>query len=111
MNILFNNEKEKEFYQNFPKLKKAYGEKLGKMITRRITEVESFESVGYLLDSQIGKGHFLKGEYKNCIALRLTANYRLIIEPIYSEGTDFSRLDLYSLRIVTILKVEDYHGN
>ncbi|WP_059171979.1 hypothetical protein [Bacillus sp. FJAT-27445] len=111
MNILFKNDKERELYQNFSKLRKIYGEKLGKLITRRIQELEAFDSVGQLLDSKVGKGHFLKAEYKNCIALRLTSNYRLIIEPVYGEDTDFAHLDIYGLKIVTILKVEDYHGN
>lgn len=110
MNILFETNKEKAFYEDFKALRKSYGNDLAKLITKRIIQIESFESVGDLLDSGIGKGHYLKGNYKNCIALSLTGNYRLIIRPLHDEDTDFSQLDNYSLTIVTILKVEDYHG-
>jgi mRNA-degrading endonuclease YafQ of YafQ-DinJ toxin-antitoxin module len=109
VNILFKTEKEKEFYQDFNKLKKKHGLQLAKIITRRIQEMESFESVGTLFDSKLGKGHFLKGQYKGYFALSLTGNFRLIVEP-QNENTDLSHLDLNSLKIVTIIKVEDYHG-
>ncbi|MDZ4579780.1 hypothetical protein [Bacillus cereus] len=110
MNILFKNEKEKDFYEDFKKLRKKFGPDLATRITKRISQIEAFESVGDLLDSKLGKGHYLNHDYKNCIGLSLTGNYRLIIEPTYNEGTDFSQLDNYNLKIVTILKVEDYHG-
>lgn len=110
MNILFETDKDKEFYENFVALKKCFGNDLARMITKRIDQIESFESIGELLDSKLGKGHYLKENYKNCIALNLNKNYRLIIKPVYNEIEDFSRLDNYNLKIVTILKVEDYHG-
>ena len=110
MNILFETDKDKAFYEDFKALRKSYGNDLAKLITRRLNEIDDFDSVGDLLDSGIGKGHYLKNNYRNCIGLSLTGNYRLIIRPLYDEDTDFSQLDNYSLSKVTILKVEDYHG-
>ncbi|QDZ95922.1 hypothetical protein [Bacillus altitudinis] len=110
MNILFETDKERAFFEDFKLLRKRYGNDLAKLITRRIIEIESHDSVGDLLSSGIGKGHYLKGNYKNCIALNLTGNYRLIIRPFLGEDIDISQLNNYRLTIVTILKVEDYHG-
>ena len=110
MNILFETDKDKAFYEDFKALRKRYGNDLAKLITRRLNEIDDFDSVGDLLDSGIGKAHYLKNNYKNCIGISLTGNYRLIVRPLYDEDTDFSQLDNYSLTIVTILKVEDYHG-
>lgn len=110
MDILYEKEKDKRLYEDFKALRKKHGNDLARIITKRITQIESFETVGDLLDSGLGKGHYLKNNYQNCIALSLTGNYRLIIKPHYYEDTDFSQLDNYTLEIVTILKVEDYHG-
>lgn len=110
MDILFETNKDKAFYEDIKALRKKYGNDLAKAITKRIVQIETFGSVGELLDSGIGKGHYLTANYKNCIALNLTGNYRLIIQPLHDEHTNFSHLDNYSLTIVTILKVEDYHG-
>lgn len=83
---------------------------MAKVITKRVDQLKAANSVGEYMSFKIGNPHFLKGPYKHCIGITLTGNYRLIIEPIYEEGTDFSNLNLYTLRVVTIMEVEDYHG-
>ena len=110
MNILFKDDKEKEMYQNPDTLRKKFGLQIAKMITKRIQELQAFSSIGELLSSGIGKGHFLKGDYKHCLALSLTGNYRLIVQPFFEDDTDFSVLKTHNLNIVIIIKVEDYHG-
>lgn len=109
VDILFKDEEQKEVFFSEKLLKLKYGN-LAKMITKRMDQLRAAKSVGEYMSYKIGTPHFLKGEYKRCIGIKLTGNYRLIIEPVYEENTDFSMLNLYALRVVTIMEVEDYHG-
>ncbi|WP_141336745.1 hypothetical protein [Paenibacillus sp. tmac-D7] len=110
MEVLFRNEKEREFYQSEKLLRKEYGE-LARAITKRLIHLKSFESVGAFLEKGLGKPHLLTGDYDKCIAVNISPNYRLILEPMYDTDTDFSKLNLYAVKVVTILEVKDYHGN
>ncbi|NQX44434.1 hypothetical protein HQN87_03730 [Paenibacillus tritici] len=110
MEVRYLSEKEEENYQNIKYLRKKHGEIMAKSIQNRISQIESLDSVGVLLDTKIGKAHMLDHEYKYHIGLNLTGNYRLIIKPVYEEHTDFSELNLHTIFIVTIMEVKDYHG-
>lgn len=110
MEVRFLDEKEERNYQDIKFLRRSYGETMAKMIQRRINEIEAIESVGLLLDLKIGKAHLLDHEYKYHIGLNLTGNYRLIIKPLYNDDTDYSRLNLHEIQIITIMEVKDYHG-
>lgn len=109
MDILFINEKEKEIFNCEKLLKTEYGQ-MAKIITKRIDQLKAARSVGEYMALKIGNPHFLKGDYNRCIGVSITGNYRLIFEPLYEENSDFSKLNLNTLRVVTILEVDDYHG-
>jgi plasmid maintenance system killer protein len=109
VDILFKDEDQKELFNCEKSLKKRYGQ-MAKIITRRMDQLRAANSVGEYMAFKLGNPHFLKGDYKRCIAVSLTGNYRLIFEPVYEEDTDFANLNLFTLRVVTILEVEDYHG-
>jgi plasmid maintenance system killer protein len=109
MEIRFTGDKERRFYQSEKQLVKAYGKPLADKITRRIKEMESFDSVGQLLDSKLGKGHLLDHDYKGCFSVHLNGNYRLISKLIYDNDSDLSKLNFYKIEIVQIIEVKDYH--
>ncbi|GEM_PF-3814463 len=109
MEIRFPDDKKREFYQSEKQLTRTYGKQMARKITQRIEQMESFDSVGELLDSKIGKGHTLEHNYKNCLSLHLTGNYRLISKLIYNDNTDLSKLNFYEIEIVEIIEVKDYH--
>ena len=61
----------------------------------------------YLTKIALGKPHHLEGNLYKCFGISITANYRLIVEPIETE------LDIESLRNCKILNIKgvlDYHG-
>jgi len=109
--VIYKNDREKSFYQDIKALRKDYGDVMAKLIMRRIAEIESHDSVGQLLDRKIGKAHMLTDDYKHCVGISLTGNYRLIIKPVYDDDTDFSQLKLRTVHIVKVMEVIDYHGN
>jgi proteic killer suppression protein len=109
MEIKFTSDKNQQFYQSEKQLTKKYGKQLSLKITQRLQEMDAFESVGELLDSNIGKGHLLAHEYKDCFSVHLTGNYRLIAEMIYSEDSDLSKLNFYKIKIIQVIEVKDYH--
>ncbi|MBP1153295.1 MULTISPECIES: hypothetical protein [unclassified Paenibacillus] len=110
MEIRFENDTQKEFYESEKLLRREYGE-LARAIARRLVQIKAYESVRQLLNTGLGKPHMLTGEYDKCIAISVSANYRLIIKPEYPEYTDFAKLDLSIVTVVTIMEVTDYHGN
>jgi plasmid maintenance system killer protein len=109
VDILFNDEDQKEVFNNERLLKAKHGQ-MSKIIVKRMDQLKAAKSVGEYMSLKLGNPHFLKGEYKRCIGVSLTGNYRLIIEPVYEDDTDFSNLNLFTLRVVTIMEVDDYHG-
>lgn len=110
MNIIFKGAREKKFYESQKELVREYGPQLGRNIIRRINELQMYDSVGELLDYGKGNPHFLTGNLDKCIGISISGNYRLIVKPLFDEGIDFSKLDLYSIEIIKIMEVDDYHG-
>jgi plasmid maintenance system killer protein len=108
--VLFKNSKEKELYQDIRALRRDFGDVMAKLIIRRLNEIEAIGSVGELLNKKIGKAHILTGNYKHCIGLHLTGNYRLVINPLYEKATDFSSVDFQKVCTVKVVEVVDYHG-
>lgn len=109
MDILFNDEGQKEVFNSERLLKKEYGQ-MARIISKRMDQLRAAKTVAEYMEYQIGNPHFLKGDYHKCIGIKITGNYRLIIEPLYDANTDFSNLNLNTLRVVTVLEVDDYHG-
>jgi plasmid maintenance system killer protein len=109
VDILFVDEKQKETFNSEKLLRAQYGQ-MAKIITKRLDQIRAASSLGEYMAMNIGNPHFLKGDYKRCISVKLTGNYRLIFEPLYKENEDFSNLNLTTLSVVTILEVDDYHG-
>jgi hypothetical protein len=88
------------------KLQKEYGKRNATLIIQRYQELENIPNLGLLVKYRLGRCHLLKGNYKGKYALDLEHPLRMIIEPVFeSESRDINEVVL-----ISIVKVEDYHG-
>ena len=89
-------------------LQRKVGLEIGKKVRQRMNQLQSAKNFNeYLTKVQIGKPHQLEGEFSRCFAISITANYRLIVEPLNTN------LDLESLKKCEVLDIKgvlDYHG-
>lgn len=84
-------------------MKKAFDMRVVKALKLRINELHAVESFADL-PHVTGRWEQLSGNLAGKWSARLTANYRLIVEPI-GEGSDPT-----ALRIVEVLEIRDYHS-
>lgn len=89
-------------------LQRKVGLEIGKKVKLRLNQLESADNFNeYLTKIALGKPHPLEGKLDKCYGISITANYRLIVEPLVKE------LNLESLKNCKVLKVKgvlDYHG-
>lgn len=89
-------------------LQKKVGLEIGRKIKLRLNQLEATENFNqYLTRVGLGKPHPLEGNLDKCYAISITANYRIVVEPLDTE------LDIESLKSCKILNVKgvlDYHG-
>ena len=89
-------------------LQRKVGLEIGKKVKLRLNQLESADNFNeYLTKIAFGKPHPLEGKLAKCFGISITANYRLIVEPLVKE------LNLESLKNCKVLKVKgvlDYHG-
>lgn len=100
MSKIINSEKE---------IRKAYGEKIGRKFERRITELRAARVLSDISHLPPARLHMLTGNHKNCFAVDLTANFRLIFQGL--DIDDEESVDKDAIVSVVIKEVEDYHGN
>ena len=75
-----------------------YGVPIGRKYIQRLAVIRSVDEFGHLYGHRALRLHPLRGERAGQYSMTLTGNFRLIIQRI-SEET------------ISILGVEDYHGN
>lgn len=89
-------------------LQKKVGLEIGKTIKKRLNQLESADNFNqYLTKIGLGKPHPLTGNLDKCFGIWITANYRIVVEPMETE------LDMESLKNckkINIKGVLDYHG-
>jgi toxin HigB-1 len=78
--------------------RKAYGERMSKILSQRIDEMTAAESVEEMMRCRIGRCHLLMGDLKGKYALDLVHPYRLIFTQV---GED--------IQIAEIQEIIDYH--
>ena len=79
-------------------MKKEIGAELTKAVKKRYNQIVAFTSFSALQQSGIGKMESLEGDRKGAYSLRVSANYRLIVESLKNCDT------------LIIEGVIDYHG-
>jgi len=84
------------------KLKRSYG-KLAKKIKLTISILKVASNLEEVPNCPPTRRHKLQREYKNCWAVDLSANYRLIIKA-NSDSDDLSKIT-----DITVIGIEDYH--
>ena len=81
---------------------------MGRKIKLRMDQLQATENFNqYLTKIALGKPHPLEGDLAKCYGISITANYRIVVEPLETE------LDIESLKNCKILKIKgvlDYHG-
>ncbi len=61
------------------------------------------------MNHRVGRCHPLKGNYQGKYALDLEHPLRMIIEPVF-ESENKNIKDINEVVIISIIKMEDYHG-
>lgn len=113
MEIHFDNRKLEKTCRSAKDLTKAYGAVCGKLIERRLQEMEAAKSLAMLMTLPQARCHELTGDRDGQFAVSLEHPRRLVFEPAHDplpKKAD-GGLDLTSVTAVRILEVVDYHGN
>lgn len=108
--IKFNNKKVEKLFDGFKysKMLNKIGPNLTRNIKKRIEQISASSSFYAYLDTKLGKPERLSGKDSNEYSIHITANYRLIVEPI-TKG--FEKDDLLNCDSVYVKGVVDYHGD
>lgn len=112
MDISFRTKKLCKECNDYTKLIKTYGAECAKLIRRRLDDLADVDSLDDLRRLPQARCHELKGDRKGQLALDLKHPFRLIIEPnhepkpVKADGG----LDWKAVIAITVLGVEDYHG-
>lgn len=108
MQLEYQDEKVRKLLCNVKMLQKKVGLEMGKKIKQRMNQLEAADNFNqYLTRIGLGKPHSLTGDLARCYGISITANYRIVVEPLETE------LDLESLKNCKVLNVKgvlDYHG-
>ena len=108
MQFEFKDEKVQKILCNPKILQRKVGLEIGKKVKQRMNQLEAAENFHqYLTKISFGKPHPLEGNLDKCFGISITANYRIVVEPLNCE------LDIESLKNCKVLNIKgvlDYHG-
>ncbi len=108
MQLEYHDEKVRKILCDAKTLQKKVGLEMGKKIKQRMNQLEAADNFNqYLTKIALGKPHPLEGNLDKCYGISITANYRIVVEPLETE------LDIESLKNCKILNIKgvlDYHG-
>lgn len=111
MDILFGSRRDEKLFSDFKALTRKFGARSAKKITNRLAMLRYAGTLGDLRGG-LGRLHELKGDRKGQLALDITGNMRLVLEPAHEPvpTKDDGGLDWTQITAVRILEVVDYHG-
>lgn len=108
MQFKYQDEKVRKILCDAKTLQRKVGLEIGRKIKQRINQLEAADNFNeYLTKIGLGKPHTLEGNLDKCYGISITANYRIVVEPLETE------LDLESLKNCKVLNIKgvlDYHG-
>lgn len=108
MQLEYHDEKVQKILCDAKILQKKVGLEIGRKIKQRINQLEAVDNFNeYLTKVGLGKPHHLEGDLDKCYGISITANYRIVVEPLETK------LDLESLKNCKVLNIKgvlDYHG-
>ena len=100
-------DKVEKYFEDFSILQKKIGKEKAKTIKKHINNLKASNNFGIFLSLGLGKPHSLTGNHQGEYGISVTANERLIIEPV----CDNLSMEMLKLCDTIIVKgVEDYHG-
>jgi plasmid maintenance system killer protein len=105
MEIEYSSKKLKKIFESKKNLTREYNSQIAERLVIMMIDLNSAVSLQDISKMRTYDLHWLKGDRKGEIALTLTKNYRLVVEPI----NDYIIGDFSSVSIINILRVEDYH--
>lgn len=93
MQFKYQDEKVQKIFSDAKVLQRKVGLEIGKKVKQRMNQLEATDNFyQYLTKIGFGKLHSLSGDLDKCFGISITANYRLVVEPLETK------LDLESLR-------------
>lgn len=108
MQFEYQDEKVRKIICDAKVLQRKVGLEMGRKIKQRMNQLEAAENFNqYLTKIALGKPHPLDGNLDKCFGISITANYRIVVEPLETK------LDIESLKNCKILNIKgvlDYHG-
>ena len=99
MEIQFENLKVQKSMSDMKELTVKIGLSMAKTVKQRYNQLEACENFEQYMKTGLGVPHPLNSNLKQCYAIRITGNYRLVVEPE----------NMGSKKII-IKGVLDYHG-
>ncbi|MGB4659630.1 MAG: hypothetical protein WBI07_10640 [Mobilitalea sp.] len=89
-------------------MKKRIGTDMTKAVKKRYDQIKAANNFAIYLSTGLGKPHSLSGDKLGCYEVHVTANWRLIIQPVSEDNSAESLKNCDSLIIKGVM---DYHGN
>lgn len=107
MQFEYQDEKVRKILCDAKLLQRKVGPEIGKKVKQRMNQLEAAENFNqYLTKIGFGKPHPLVGDLDKCYGIYITANYRMVVEPLETE------LDMESLKNCKLLNIKgvlEYH--
>lgn len=108
MQFEYKDEKVRKILCDDKLLQRKVGLEMGRKIKQRMNQLKAVDNFNqYLTKIALGKPHPLEGNLDKCFGISITANYRIVVEPLETE------LDIESLKNCKMLNIKgvlDYHG-
>jgi proteic killer suppression protein len=91
---------------------REWGSPNARKLRQRLTELQAAETLEDMRKLPAARCHPLRGDRAGQFAVDLAHPYRLVFEPANSPlpKTNDGGIDLEKVTAITILSVEDYHG-
>lgn len=99
MKITYKTRKPEKVCTNASVARKMYGERMARLISQRITEIQVADSIEILVKGHIGRCHLLTEDRKGQYAMDLVHPYRLVFTIKERE-----------VEIAHIIEIVDYHN-
>lgn len=107
MQFEYQDEKVRKILCDAKVLQRKVGLEIGKKVKQRVNQLKAAENFNqYLTKIGFGKPHPLVGDLDKCYGIYITANYRMVVEPLETE------LDMESLKNCKLLNIKgvlEYH--
>lgn len=108
MELYFKSRKVQKLFSSEDALRAKFGPVMGKKIKAVIQSLRPMRSLAEL-DGKRGKPHSLSQDKDGYISVHVSANYRLLFEPIIPEGVSKDTEYLSKVTSICIIGCVDYH--